>query len=202
MGTKYTLGVKVTVDGFVMSDLYDVTLDHGTYHDATSFEEGAMYRAQMSNVRARLTATDGTKLEFRVQGYEQEKDVLHFYGPLRALFPEMFADIDPLPWQEAYLISMARPAIDRFKMRRTDDYFTGDRAIAFRLGWEAGSKAGAETERKLAKIAADGLKNPPQSKDNREYVYTPAAIKYQSENAAKADYVGVLGEALKNRKGK
>ncbi len=172
--------VKVVVDGFPIENLWEFRLDVGTY-DGTDFESGAFYRDRASNVQAHLRTANGTTLEFNVEGKEQVGNTVYFYGPLRALFPEVFRDIDPLEWQQAYLTAMARPSLDRFKLRRDDELFKTPDAEWFRLGFEAGHKAGAVNERKLAKIATDGLKNPPKDKDA---------------------YSGVLGQAFNKKSGK
>lgn len=180
--------VKIIIDGFPIENMLEFKLELGTYDYNWSFDAERLDRARTSNVQATIRASDGTVLEFNVQGKEQAGNTVYFYGPLRALFPGIFKDIDPLEWQVAYLEAMGRPSLDRFKVRRDDEYFTSELANTFRLGWEAGNKAGAVNERKLAKIAADGLKNPPKAKDN--------AVQESAKQ------VSALGEAFRRKKGK
>jgi hypothetical protein len=135
---------KIVVDGFAMENLFELQLEMGTYDD--HFRAGEFSRVSPSMVQASLLATNGTRLEFRVEGKETIGDTTYFYGPLRHLFPSMFADIDPLPWQVGYLEFSGRPSLDRFKVRRNDPMFLTDSAKAFFNGWSKGFMAGRDKQ--------------------------------------------------------
>jgi hypothetical protein len=171
---------SASIDGFAVEKLLSFELEHNTDWDDVSELSGLVYVNQGANVRAKLFGPN-MELSFRVEGYEQNGTHISFYGPLREMFPEIFQDIDPSEWQVAYLTAMARPSLDRFKMRRTDQFFKTDQAELFRLGFEAGHTTGAVNERKLAKIAADTLKKPVKTKE---------------------DFNGILGKAYRRKVGK
>lgn len=133
---------RIVIDGFPIESLYDLRIDVDSY-DVGPYLSDPYTVKQISNVRVTLRAGNGAAMEFVVEDKEQIGDTVYFYGPLRALFPTIFADIDPLPWQVAYLAHTNRPSLDRFKLRRNDSYFQTVAAQAFGSGYERGYTAGA-----------------------------------------------------------
>lgn len=144
--------LTVVIDGMVVQNVKSIELTHD---DAVLIPDRFN---RPSNVLATIEMDNGTKLKFLVEAKDQQDKTVYFYGPMRHMFPQLFEAIDPTPWQVAYLKHLGRDSLDRFRLQRTDQLFKTREADLFRLGFEAGQAHGSETERKLAKIAKDGLK--------------------------------------------
>lgn len=145
-----TLGTtKVVVDGFPIDMLTELRVDVDT---------GELIIAGRSRGVVTLRSNDVT-LAFNIQGQEYIGDTVYFYGPLRTLFPELFKDIDLLPWQVDYLTYYNRPSLDRFKLRRDDPFFTTEVAEAYLAGHKLGYEKGAVNQSYNEHVGRKSLQN-------------------------------------------
>lgn len=143
--TQELTAVKIVIDGFPMANVREIQTELNTYStpiDDTLDSQFNTYRDKPSNVRAKLWGMNESLFAFVVQGQERVGDTIYFYGPLRAMFPDIFKDIDPLPWQIQYLEYIGRPSLDRFKIRRDNDLFITDQAKTYFAGYNRGYEAG------------------------------------------------------------
>lgn len=120
------LPAKVFIDNIEMSDA-DVSLELNSY-DVRTIKENE------SNVKATIKTPYGTFV-FKASAYEQDNGELHFYGPLRSMFPDLFKDKLLLDWQVAYLEEYGMPELDKYKLYRNDSIFDTAQAYNFKRGF-------------------------------------------------------------------
>lgn len=118
---------KVFIDGIeVIGATASLELDS---YDAVTIKKAV--NDKRSNVRATIDFPEG-RFTFQIKAYEHQNGDLHFYGPLRSMFPDLFKDKELLEWQIAYCNEFG---IDTIKLWRTDSIFDTAQATNFRRGY-------------------------------------------------------------------
>jgi hypothetical protein len=136
----------IVIDGVPVADVRDVSIERDTMEPFIS--DWTLYRHASGTTRLELRTLHNTVLGFDIadewMASESESRVTtyYIYGPLRQLFPSLFADKDLLEWQIAYLKHINAPKYLKYKLFRNDAEFITTDAQYFSAGYSAGEDIG------------------------------------------------------------
>jgi hypothetical protein len=138
----------IVIDGIPVADVRDVSVERDTFDVGPFISEWTLHRHASGITRLELRTIHNTVLGFDVadewMASESESGVTtyYIYGPLRQLFPSLFADKDLLPWQVAYLKHINAPKYLKYKFYRDNAEFETTYADYFAAGYTAGEDVG------------------------------------------------------------
>lgn len=125
---------KVVLDGIELND--NVTIMNSLYSYDLEIAQG-FTKSGRPNITVIIKGRN-VKIECQPIGMLQEGNTLYLYGPLRDVFPELFAGKLLLPWQEAYLKARADfQSLDLYRYWRDDGIFETLPATYFHKGYKA-----------------------------------------------------------------
>lgn len=128
--------INIIIDGIPVADLMSTELSRDTY-DIGPFISELSYKVSSPTMRIQIQTIHNTELSFDIHSgdFIQTEDAIFIYGPLRKLFPSIFADKDLLDWQLEYLCEFDYPKHSKYQYYRDDPLFESPQAIGFYRGF-------------------------------------------------------------------